>query len=110
VVTKQELSITAKLSVFKSVFVLILTYAHKSWVMTERILSQVPATKLGFLRRVHGVTLRDKARICEIRKALNDESLLRIERSQIHWVSPVSRMPQEMLVRSILLATPTGKR
>jgi len=35
VVTKQELSNTAKLSVFKSVFVPILTFVHKSWVVTE---------------------------------------------------------------------------
>jgi len=39
VVTKQELSNTAKLSGFKSVFVPILIYGHESWVMVERILS-----------------------------------------------------------------------
>ena len=35
VFTKQELSNTAKLSAFKSVFVPIITYGHESWVMTE---------------------------------------------------------------------------
>jgi len=35
VVTKQELSNTAKLSGFKSVFVPILIQGHESWVMTE---------------------------------------------------------------------------
>jgi len=39
VVMKRELSKKAKLSVFKTVFVPILTYGHKSWVMTERIRS-----------------------------------------------------------------------
>jgi len=34
VVTKRELSNTTKLSVFKSVFVPILTYGHQPWVMT----------------------------------------------------------------------------
>jgi len=38
VVTKQELSNTANLSVFKSVFVPILTYGHESCVMTETVL------------------------------------------------------------------------
>jgi len=56
VFTKRELSNTAKLSVFKSIFVPILTYGHESWEMTERKLTQVQAPKLGFLRRVHGVT------------------------------------------------------
>jgi len=41
---------------FQSVFVLILTYGHESWEKTERILSQVQAADMGFLRRVHGAT------------------------------------------------------
>jgi len=41
VVTKRELSNTAKLSLFKSVFSLILNYSHESCVMTEKLLSQV---------------------------------------------------------------------
>ena len=65
VVTKWELSNTAKLSVFKLVFVPILTYGHESWVMTERILFQVQAEVMGFLRRVHGATQgRTKVRWC----------------------------------------------
>jgi len=39
VVTKRELSNTAKLSVFKSIFVPTVTCGHESWVMTERALS-----------------------------------------------------------------------
>jgi len=49
----------------------------------EGILSQVQAAEMGFLRRVHGVTLRDKVRSCELLKALNIEPLLRLERSQL---------------------------
>jgi len=48
VVTKQELSNTTKLSVFKSVFVPILSYGHEPWVMTESILAQVQAPEMGF--------------------------------------------------------------
>jgi len=46
VVTKRELSIKAKLSVFKTVFDPILTYRHESWVLTERIRSQVQASEM----------------------------------------------------------------
>jgi len=56
VATKRELPNTAKLSVFKSICVLILTYGHEPWLMTERILTQVQAPKMGLLRRVHNVT------------------------------------------------------
>jgi len=46
-VTKLELPNTAKLSVFKLVFVPILTYGHESRIMTERMLSQVQVAKKG---------------------------------------------------------------
>jgi len=54
---------------------------------------------MGFLRRVHGVTLHDKVLSYEIRKSLDVEPLLRIERSQLRWLGHVSRMSQERLVR-----------
>ena len=49
VVMKRELSKKAKLSIFKAVFVPILTYGHESWVMTERMRSQVQASEVRFL-------------------------------------------------------------
>jgi len=59
--------------------------------MTERILSQVQVAEMGFLRKVHGVTLRDKVSSCEIRKALNVEPHLRIERSKLLWLRPCAQ-------------------
>ena len=34
-----------------------LNYDHESWVMTERVRSQVQASEMSFLRRTEGVTL-----------------------------------------------------
>ena len=112
VVTKRELSNTAELSVFKSVFVPILSYGHESFVMTEDMLSRVQAAEMGLLRKVHGVKLRDKERRCEFRCAcvVNVQLLLRNERSQLHWFGHVSRMPYERLARQGLLAKPMRKR
>ena len=73
VVMKRELSKKAKLSIFKTVFVPILTYGHESWVMTERMRSQVQASEMSFLRRIEGVTLFNKVRSSEIQKSLNIE-------------------------------------
>ena len=108
VLTKRELAKTAKLPVFKSVFVPILIFDHESWVMTERMLFQVQAAEMGFLRRVYDVTLRNKVRSCEIRKALKIESLLRIERSQIRWFGHEFTVSQDRLAMQALLATSTG--
>jgi len=64
---------------------------------------------MGFLRNVHGVTLRNKVRNCEISKVLKVEPLLHIARSQPLWVGHVSKISQHRLARQVLLATPTGK-
>ena len=66
VVMKRELSKKEKLSIFKAVFVPILTYGHESWVMTERMRSQVQASEMRFLRRIEGVTLFNKVRSSDI--------------------------------------------
>ena len=72
VVRKQELSDTAKLLVLKSVFIPILTYGNEFWVVTERILTQVQAPKMGLLRRVHSVT----ERLTEVRLRPGQETCL----------------------------------
>ena len=54
---------------------------------------------------------RNKVHNCEIRKALNVESLLpRIERSQLCSINHVPIMFNESLVRQVLLATPKEKQ
>jgi len=79
--------------------------------LAERVLCQVEAAELGFLRRVRSVTLHDKVLCsCEICETLNIDPLLRIERSQTCWLGRVSRMFQERLLRLFLLVTPTGRR
>ena len=55
VVMKRELLKKAKLLIFKAVFVPILTYGHESWVMTERMRSQVQAPEMRLLRRIEEV-------------------------------------------------------
>ena len=111
VAMKRELSKKAKLSIFKAVFVPILTYGHESWVMTERMRSQVQASEMRFLRKIEGVTLFNKVRSSEIRKSLNIEPLLlRIERSQLRWFGHESRMPQEKLPKQALLAKANERR
>ena len=111
VVMKRELSKIAKLPIIKAVFVPILTYGHESWVMTERVRSQVQASEMRFLRKIEGVTLFNKVRSSEIRKSLNIEPLLLgIERSQLRWFGHINRMPQERHPKQALLAKANGKR
>ena len=82
VVVKKELSRKAKLSIYRSIYVPTLTYGHELWVVTERTRLRIQAAKMSFLRRVAGLSLRDKVRSSDIRRELGVE-LLRVERSQL---------------------------
>ena len=111
VVMKRELSKKAKLSIFKAVFVPILTYGHESWVMTERVRSLVQASEMRFLQKIEGVTLFNKVCSSEIQKSFKIEPLLlRIERSQLRWFGRESRMHLERLLKQALLAKANGRR
>ncbi|TWW69645.1 hypothetical protein D4764_18G0004510 [Takifugu flavidus] len=60
----------------RSIFVPTLTYGHELWVMTERTRSRVQAAEMSFLRRVAGLSLRDRVRSSAIREELGVEPLL----------------------------------
>ncbi|CAM1310869.1 Uncharacterised protein r2_g2116 [Pycnogonum litorale] len=47
VLLRRQLGVKAKLAVFKSVFVPILTYGHEPWVMTEIMRSRIRAAEMA---------------------------------------------------------------
>ena len=111
VVVKRELSRKAKLSIYRSIYVPTLTYGHELWVVTERTRSRVQAAEMSFLRRVAGLSLRDRVRSSAIREDLRVEPLLlRVERSQMRWLGHLIRMPPGRLPGEVFRARPTGKR
>ena len=111
VLLKRELSTKAKLSVFRSIFVPILTYDHECWIMTERVRSRVQAAEMGILRKFICLSLLDKVKSTDIRQSLNIKPLLlRIERSQLRWYGHVTRMSQEQTAKHLIDALPSGKR
>ncbi|KAK0156594.1 putative uncharacterized transposon-derived protein F52C9.6 [Merluccius polli] len=111
VVVKRELSRKAKLSIYQSIYIPALTYGHELWVMTERTRSRVQVAEMSFLRRVAGLSLRDRVRSSVIRKELGvDPLLVRVERSQMRWLGHLVRMPPRRLPGEVFRARPTGRR
>ncbi len=111
VVVKKELSRKAKLSIYRSIYVPTLTYGHELWVMTERTRSRIQASKMSFLRRVAGCSLRDRVRSSVTREELRVEPLLlHIERVQLKWLGHLFRMPPGCLTGKVFWARPTGRR
>ena len=86
----------AKLLVSTSANVLILAYWHECWIINEKVRSQVPAAKMGFLRRISGLTLLSKVKIPGIRESLNIDSLLRrLKKSQLRRYENAAQTPPE---------------
>ena len=111
VVLKQELCTRAKLSIFRSVYVFILTYGHECWIMNEKMRSRVQAAEMGLLRRISGLTLLDKVKSADIRESPHIESLLlRLESSQLRWCGRVTRMSQEKTAKKLLCLSQIGRR
>uniref|UniRef100_A0A8C6NIQ5 Reverse transcriptase domain-containing protein n=1 Tax=Nothobranchius furzeri TaxID=105023 RepID=A0A8C6NIQ5_NOTFU len=108
VVVKRELSQKAKLLIYRSIFVPTLTYGHELWVVTERTRSQIQAAEMSFLRRVAGLSLRDRVRSSVIQEGLGvDPLLLHIERSQLRW--PPGCLPGEVFQACLTGRRPKGR-
>ena len=106
VVVKRELSRKAKFSIYQSIFVPALTYGHELWVVTERTRLRVQAAEISFLRRVAGLSLRDRVRSSVIREELGVDPLLCVERSQMRWLGHLVRMPPGRLPGEVFRAVP----
>jgi len=86
VVVKRELSQKAKPPIYFSIFVPTFTYGHEIWVVTKRTRLRIKAAEIRFLRRVAGLSLRDRVRSSAIWRELRVEPLLlRIKNSQLSW-------------------------
>ncbi|TWW59266.1 R2DM Retrovirus-related Pol polyprotein from type II retrotransposable element [Takifugu flavidus] len=111
IVVKKELSRKAKLSIYRSIYVPVLTYGHQCWVMTERTRSRIQAAEMSFLRRVARLSLRDRVRSSDIREELGVEPLLlHIERSQLGWLGHLARMPSRRLPLEVFRTCPIGRQ
>ncbi|XP_061769811.1 uncharacterized protein LOC133560842 [Nerophis ophidion] len=111
VVVKKELSRKAKLSIYRSIYVPILTYGHKLWVLTERTRSRVQKAEMSFLHGSVGLSFRDRMRCSAIRGELKVKPLLlHIDRSQTRWFGHLVRIPPECLPREVFRARLTGRR
>ena len=110
-ILKQKLCTKAKLSVFRSVFVPILTYGHECWVMTERGKSQIQVAEMDLFRKVRRLSLLDYLKSIGICQPLNIKPLLlRIKRSQLRWYGHVTRMSHERTAKQLMNTLLSGKR
>ena len=65
---------------------------------------------MSFLRRLAGLSLRDRVRSSVIQRELGvDPLLLRVKRSQMRWLGHLIRMPPGCLPGEVFRARPRGR-
>ncbi len=103
VVVKKKLSLKAKLSIYRSIYIPTLTYGHELWVMTEWIKCRIQAAEMSFPRRVAGRSLRERGRSSFTPEELGVEHLiLHIERNQLRWLGHLFWMSLGLLPGEVL--------
>lgn len=108
---KKELSQKTKMTVFKTIFVPSLIFGSESWILSRRLKSQLQATEMKFLRKIKGVTRKDKIRNEVIREELGAQAVLeQIGKQQLKWFGHLVRMNKERPVKNIWEARSMKKR
>ncbi len=71
----------------------------------------IQSAGMSFVRRVTGLSLRDRVRSSDIRRELRVELLLlHVERSQVRWFEHLVRMPPGHHPLEVFQAHPIGRR
>lgn len=110
-ISKREVTQKTKLSVYKTIFRPTLTYGSESWVLTKRMKSKLEAVEMKYLRKVKGVTLRDRVRSATIREELEVIPVTEfIEKRQLSWWGHLQRMDHNRPVRQVWESRALGKR
>lgn len=107
----REIPIQCKLTLYKTYFIPILTYAAETWTMGEREESQIQAAEMRFLRSMVGMTKRDRIRNTIIREMLGVEKLGdKMGRTRLRWYGHMKRMTEERMPRRIYEGSFEGSR
>jgi hypothetical protein len=110
-VNKKEISKQTKMKVYRVIYRPILTYGCEAWVLTEQEKKRIGAMEMKYLRRVEGVTKRDRIRNSRIREEIGIESIEDfIEKRQLGWWGHLQRMNDMVPVKRIWETRMHGKR
>lgn len=110
-INKKEISRATKMKVYKTIYRPILTFGCESWVLSVQDISKIRAVEMKYLRRVKGITKRDRIRNEAIREELKIEPIEDyIERRQLGWWGHLIRMEEDTQTRKVWETKMTGKR
>lgn len=105
----KHVTLTTKRALFNTIFLPTLCYQCQTWTMTSHDRRKITTTEMKCLRRILGVTRRDRIRNEEIRKRVGTTPILTyIKRQQVKWFGHVSRMPSNSKPQMAMLQRHNG--
>ena len=108
---KKEINTKTKIQVYNTIYVPTLIYGSESWTINKRVESRITASEMKCLRKIHGVTRKDKIRNQNIRLQLQTKPLIdNIHVRSLQWLGHITRMSEERLPKRVMEARPIGTR
>ena len=110
IINRKEVTKKTKVNVYKTIYRPVLTFGCETWNLSKAEKSRIQAVEMRYLRRVKGITKRDRIRNEIVRDELDVESILDfIERRQLSWWGHLQRMQDTRQVKEIWEAKQTQK-
>ena len=99
----RNLELDTKILVYKAICLSTLLYGSETWTLYRPQIRAIESTHIRLLKRIMGVTWKDRIPHTEILKRTNCYSIeAMLIRRQFRWVGHVLRMPEHRLPRQVL--------
>ena len=100
-----------KIKLYMTVISLVLLYGSECWTVRKKEEQILEKTKMRMLRRIKGVTLRDRVKSVDIRKELGVSSVQeKVREMRLRWYGHMQRMEENNEVRAVGDMRVPGKR
>ena len=99
------------IKLFMTAIRLVFLYGAECWTVRKNEEQILEKTEMRMLRRIKGVTLRDKEKSVDIRKELGVTSIHgKVREVRLHWYGHTQRMEENNKVRAVVDMRVPGKR
>ena len=111
VITGKKMPRNLKVKLYMTVVRPVLLYGAEVWTIGKKEERMLEATEMRMLRRIRGVTLKDRMRSNDIRKELRIENIKdKVRETRMRWFGHVVRMDDKNTVKQTMLMAVPGKR
>ena len=111
VISDKKMPRKLKIKLYMTVVRPVLLYGAECWTVRKKEEHILEKTEMRMLRKIKGVTLRDKVKSVDIRKELGVNSIQeKVSEMRLRWYGHMQRMEENNEVRAVVDVIAPGKR